>query len=120
MIGMDNYPVTQKKKKKKRWTVREHWADCKPLVLRTAFHRFEEGAVSALTKLEVALTPRRNLSERHVYDQLSRRAAEHDETRLVGKLSARQEEQDQACPFRRTDAHAPGVLADTDRLYRAD
>ena len=73
-------------------------------MLRTAFHRLEEGAVFALTKLEAALTPRRNLSERHVYNQLSRRAAEYDETRLVGKLSSRQEEQDQACSFRCTDA----------------
>ena len=87
-----------------RWAVGEHWADREPLVLRTAFHRLEEGAVSALTKLEAALTPRRNLSERHVYNQLSRRAAEYDETRLVDKLSSRQEEQDQACSFRCTDA----------------
>ena len=62
-------------------------------MLRTAFHRLEEGAVSALTKLEAVLTPRRNLSERHVYNQFSRRAAEYDETRLVGKLSSRQESQ---------------------------
>ena len=55
-----------------RWTVGEHRADCKPLVPRTAFHRLEEGTVSALTKLEAALTLRRNLPERHVYDQLSR------------------------------------------------
>jgi len=59
------------------WTLGEHRADCKPLVLRTAFHGLEEGTVSALTKLEAALTLRRNLPERHVYDQLSRHAAEH-------------------------------------------
>ena len=87
-----------------RWTVGEHRADCKPLVLRTAFHGLDEGTVSALTKLEAVLTLRRNLPERHVYDQLSRHAAEHDETRLVEKLISRQEEQDQACSFRRTDA----------------
>ncbi len=38
-----------------RWTVGEHWADCKPLVLRTALHGLEEGTVSALTKLKAAL-----------------------------------------------------------------
>jgi len=57
-----------------RWTVSELRPNPKPLVAGTAFQRFEEGAISALTKPEAALTPRRNLSERHVYDQLSRHA----------------------------------------------
>ena len=87
-----------------RWTVCEHWPDCKSLLLRTTFQRFEEGPVPALTKLEAALTPRRNLSERHVYDQLSRHAADHGEMRLVGKLSSRRKEQDQACSFQCTGA----------------
>ena len=84
------------------WTVGEHRADCKPLVLSTAFHGLEEGTVSALTKLEAALTLRRNLPERHVYDHLLRHAAEHGKLRLVEKLSSRQKEQDQGCSFRRT------------------
>ncbi len=66
-----------------RWTVGEPWAGCKPLVFRTAFHGLEEGTVSALTKLEAALALRRNLPERHVYDQLPRHAAEHGEPRLA-------------------------------------
>ena len=92
-----------------RWTVGVLRADCKPLVLRTALHRFEEGAVSVLTKLEAALTLRRNLSERHVYDQLSRHGAELSELRLIGKLRSRQEEQDQACSFRQTNAQDTDV-----------
>ena len=71
------------------WTVGEHRADCKPFFLRTAFYGLEEGKVSALTKLEATLTLRRNLPERHVYDQLSRHAAEHGERRLVEKLSSK-------------------------------
>ena len=89
-----------------RWTVGEHRADCKPLVLRTTFHGLEEGTVSALTKLEAVLTLRRNLPERHVYDQLSRHAAEHDETRLVEKLISRQENRTKLAHF---DARTPRI-----------
>ena len=86
-------------------------------MLRTAFHRLEEGTVSALTKLEAALTLRRNLPERHLYDQLSRHAAEHGEARPAEKLNSRQEEQDQACSFRRTDARDIAAY-DKDPLFK--
>ncbi len=99
------------------WTLGEHRADCKPLVLRTAFHGLEEGTVSALTKLAAALTLRRNLPERHVYDQLSRHAAKQGKLRLVEKLGSWQKEQDQACSFRRTGAQDMDVRSPPRRSW---
>ena len=78
-------------------TVGEHRPLSEPFVACAVLQRLEEGTIPALAEPEAAaaLRPRRNLSERHVYDQLPQYAAKDGEASLVGKLCLPQEDRDQ-------------------------